>query len=163
VAQVGDARRGERAERCAVVGDLTGDHLVLGPLAAKLEVLARELERRFDRLTAAAAEEHATQVARSQRRDPRRELDRGRMRIGPVGEEPEFPRLVRARLGNVSATVPDVHAEQRGEPVEVAVAVLVVDVATLPANDDRDVLVVVGSHPREVHPQMPPGKLLQRL
>ena len=54
-----------------------------------------------------------------------------RVRVGPVREEAQLAGLVGARLGDVGAAVADVHAEQRREPVEVALAVLVVDVAAL--------------------------------
>jgi len=144
-----------------VVGDLAGDDLVLARLAAEVEVLARQLERRLHRLTAPAGEEHAVQVTGSQRRDPRRQLDRRWMRIGPVGEEPELSGLVGAGLSDVGPTVADVHAEQSRESIEVAVAVLVVDLATLAPHDDRDLVIGVGRHPREMHPQMAPGQLLE--
>jgi hypothetical protein len=48
--------------------------------------------------------------------------------------------------------VADVDAEQRREAVEVAVALLVPDMAALTADDDRDVVVGIGPQPREVHP-----------
>src|SRR5204862_286105 len=57
----------------------------------------------------------------------------------------------------------DVHAEERREAVEVALAVLVVDVDALAARDDRHlVLFVVGAHAREVQPQVAAGELLIR-
>ena len=162
LAQAGDPGRRERAERRAVVGDLAGDHLGLVGLAGQLEVLAGELQRRLDGLAAAAGEEHAVQVAGRERGDPRRELDRRRMRVGPVGEEAELLGLVGAGLGDVGAAVADVDAEQRREAVEVAVAVLVVDVAALAADDDRHLVVGVRRQPREVHPQVAAGQLLKR-
>ena len=49
-----------------------------------------------------------------------------------------------------AAAVTGVDAEEGREPVEVAVAVLVVDVAAVGADDDRDLVVgPVGPHPRE--------------
>src|SRR4029450_7652280 len=45
--------------------------------------------------------------------------------------------------------------------VEVAVALLVPDVAALAADDDRDVVVGVRPQPREVHPEVPCGQLLE--
>jgi hypothetical protein len=145
-----------------VVGDLAGDHLRLVGLAGQLEVLTAQLQRRFDGLAAAAGEEHAVQVAGRQRGDPGRQLDRRRVRVGPVGDEPELLGLVGSGLGDVAATVPDVDAEQRREAVQVALAVFVVDVAPLAADDDRYVGVLVGGQPREVHPQVAPGQLLER-
>ncbi len=47
-----------------------------------------------------------------------------------------------------------VDAEERREPVEIAVALLVPHVGTLAADDDRHVGIVVGAVPREVHPQV---------
>ena len=158
----GDAGRGERAHRRAVVGDLARDHLVAPGVAGELVVLAAELERGVDRLRAARGEEDAVEVARRQVGDARGELDRLRVRVGPVREEAELLRLVGARLGDVGAAVADVHAEQRGEPVEVALAVLVVDVAPLAADDDRDLALVVDPVGGEVHPQVPLRELLKR-
>ena len=57
--------------------------------------------------------------------DPRGELDRARVRVGPGREEAELLGLVGAGLGDVVAAVADVHAEQRAEAVQVALAVLV--------------------------------------
>ena len=111
---------------------------VLFGVAGELVVLAAELERGLDRLAAAAGEEDAVEVAGRELGDPRRELDRARVRVGPVREEAELARLVGAGLRDVGAAVADVHAEQRAQAVEVAVAVLVPDVAALAADDDRD-------------------------
>ncbi len=160
-AQPRDARGAQRPERGPVVGDLPRDHLGLGRVAGELVVLPRELERGLDRLAATAGEEHAVEVAGRQRRHPRRQLDRARVRVGPVGVEAQLASLVGAGLGDIGAPVADVHAEQRGQAVEVAVAVLVVDVAALAAHDDGDVVVGVGAHPREVHPQVALRQLLK--
>jgi hypothetical protein len=109
-----------------------------------------------------AREEHPVQVTGGQRRDPRGQLDRRRMRVGPVGVEAQLLGLVGARLGDVRPSVADVHAEQRRQPVQIPLAVLVPDVAALPADDDRDLGVLVGRHPGEVHPQVALGQLLER-
>ena len=93
----------------------------------------------------------------------RRELDRRRVRVGPVREEAELAGLVGAGLGHVLAAVADVDAEQRAQAVEVAVAVLVPDVAAVAADDDRDLGAVgVGAHAAEVHPEVALGQLLER-
>ncbi len=94
--------------------------------------------------------------------DPGRQLDRARVRVGPVGVEAELLGLVGSGLDEVRATVTDVDAEQGREPVEVAVALVVVDVAALAPGDDRDVTVRVGAHPREVHPEVTATELLER-
>ena len=157
----GDAGRGQRAHGRAVVGELARDDLVAPGVAGQLVVLAAELERGVDRLGAAGGEEDAVEVAGGELGDARRELDRLRVRVGPVRVEAELLGLVGAGLGDVAAAVADVHAEQGGEAVEIAVAVLVPDVAPVAAGDDRDLVVVVAGHLREVHPQMPLGQVLK--
>src|SRR5439155_16830025 len=54
-----------------------------------------------------------------------------------------------------------VHAEERRQAVEVALAVLVPDVGALAAHDDGQLVVLVGAHAREVHPEVLAGELLQ--
>ena len=130
---VRDAGRGERAHRRAVVGELARDDLVAAGVAGELVVLAAELERGVDGLGAAGGEEDAVEVAGGELGDARGELDRLRVRVVPVRVEAELPGLVGAGLGDVAAAVADVHAEQGGEPVEVALAVLVLDVAPVAA------------------------------
>src|ERR671914_667698 len=101
-------------------------------------------------------------VAGGERADARRELDRLRVRVAPVREEAELARLVGAGLGDLGAAVADVHAVQGAEPVEVAAAVLVVDVAAVAAHDDRDlVLRVERAHAGEVQPHVLARQLLQ--
>ena len=157
-----DAGRAQRAEGGAVVGGLARDDLRPVGRARELVVLAGELERGLDGLRAAAGEEDAVEVARRQRGDARSELDRGRVGVGPVGEEAQLARLVGAGLGDVVATVADVDAEQGAERVEVLLAVVVPDVAALAAGDDRDLVVLaVAAHPGEMQPQVALGELLQ--
>ena len=154
-AQLGDAGGGEGAERGAVVGDLAGDHLVLLAFAAHAVVVAGQLQRRLDRLRAAGGEEDAVEVAGGERGDPRGELDRARVGVAPERVEVELFDLAGRGLAELGAAVAGVDAEEGGEAVEVALAVLVVDVAALAADDDRDLVVgAVGAHPREVHPEM---------
>ena len=86
----------------------------------------------------------------------------GLLTVDPAGTSPTV-RISPVIQAVIRAAVPDVGAEQRGEPVEVAVAVLVVDVAALAAHDDRNLLrVAVLTHTGEVHPQMPARLLLER-
>jgi hypothetical protein len=126
-------------------------------------VLTRQLPGRLDGLGAARGEEHAVEVARGEVGDPGRQLDRGRVGVAPVRIEAKLPALLRGRLGDLGAAVAGVHTEERGEPVEVALVVLVVDVRALTAHDDGDlVLVVVRAHPGEVHPEMAACLLLKR-
>ena len=161
-AQLGDAGRRERPQRGAVVGDLAGDRLVLLAFAVHAVVVAGELQRRLDRLRAAGGEEDAVEVAGGERGDPRRQLDRPRVGVAPERVEVELFDLAGGRLAVLGAAVAGVDAEEAGEAVEVAVAVLVVDVAALGAGDDRDLVAgAVGAHAREVHPEMSLRQLLK--
>src|SRR5205085_3155396 len=54
----------------------------------------------------------------------------------------------------VAVRVADVHGEQPGERVEVALAGRVLEVATLAAHDHRHAAVGVRAHAREVEPQV---------
>ncbi len=163
LAQPRDSGRRQGPEGRAVIRDLACDQLVLVGVSGQLVVLARQLQRRLDRLAAAAGEEHAVEVAGRERRDSSGELDRRRMRIGPVGEEPELLGLVGAGLRDVRASVADVDAEQRRQPVEVPVAVLVIHVAAFATNDDRHVGLRVRRHARKVQPQVALRLLLERV
>ncbi len=103
-------------------------------------VLARELPRRLDSLRAARAEEDAVEVARRERRHLVRELDRARVRVRPVRVERQLAHLLERRLADLLAErVADVDGEEAGERVEVALAVHVLEVAPVAADDDRHV------------------------
>src|SRR6185503_9193379 len=131
-------------------------------LPAREVVLARELPRRLDRLRAAGDEERAIQVAGGERRDLGRELDRARLGVCPVRVERQLAHLLERRLPDLLAeAVADVHREETGERVEVALAVGVLEVAAVAAYDHRDLAVAVAAHAREVHPQVVLGELLQ--
>ena len=153
--EVGQAGRRERPHRGAVVGDLAGDDLRALAAAVGAVPVARDLDRGLDRLRAAVGEEDAVEVARGELGDPLGELDRARMRVAPVRVEVELADLGGGRLAVVGAAVAGVAAEERAEAVEVAVAVVVVDVGALAAGDDRDLVVgVVAAHSREVQPEV---------
>jgi len=125
-------------------------------------VLPGELQRGLDGLAAAAREEHAVEVAGGEVGDLRGELDGARVRVAPVREEAELLGLIGTGLRHVGAPVADVRAEERAEAVEVLLAVLVPDVAAVPAHDDRDLRpVLIGAHAAEVHPEVALGELLQ--
>src|ERR1700733_8028470 len=85
-------------------------------------------------------------------------------RRGPVGPQREIGPLAAlpgAGLRHLGPAVPDLADEQAGQAVQVALAVLVEDVLAGPADDDRNVGVVVGGHAGEVQPHVPLGALLQ--
>jgi hypothetical protein len=169
-----DSVERESAEGRAVVGDLARDRLVLlargrpAHLArdhlarldalhllralAHREVLPCELPRRLDRLGAAGAEEDAVEVARRERRNLRRELDRAGMRVRPVRVEGQLAHLVERGLPDLIAeAVADVDGEEPGERVEIALPVNVLEVAAVAAHDDR---WLARPHLREVEPEV---------
>ena len=159
-AQRRDAVDRQRAHRRPVIRDAS-THRLPAPLAVRLVVLARELPRRLDRLRAAGDEEAAVQIAGRERGDLACELDRTRMRIRPVGVERQLAHLLERRLAHLLAVrVADLHREEAGERVEVALAVNVLQIAALAANDDRRLVV---GHAGEVQPQVIARRLLELL
>src|SRR5690606_5662930 len=67
--------------------------------------------------------------------------------------------LLGGGLGQLAAPVPGLDDEEAGQPVEVALAVDVVDVGALTADDGGNLGVLVGAVPGEVHPQVVLGCL----
>src|SRR4030095_12577865 len=85
-----------------------------------------------------------------------------RMGIVPDGDEVELADRGGHRVAELGPAVAGVDAEERGEAVEVTVAVVVPDVAAVAAHDDRDfVLRAERTHPGEVHPEIALGLLLE--
>src|SRR6266545_2456497 len=159
---VGQAGDGQRAHGGAVVGDVAAEDLVAAGLADRPEVLARQLPCALDRLAAAVGEEHAVAVSRRDRRQPLGQLDRARVRVAPQREVGQLAGLLGGGLGQLGAAVADLHHEQPGQPVQVAPAVLVVDVGSVAADDHRDLVIrSVAGHPGEMKPQVPPGGSLR--
>ena len=76
--------------RGAVVRDRPRDHLVLVRLAGELEVVLGQLPGGLDGLAAAGGEEDVVEVARGVGRQPLRQVDRLRVRVGPQREEREL-------------------------------------------------------------------------
>ena len=159
--QGGNARGGQRSEGRAVVGDLAGDDLGARALAAHAVVVARELPGRLHGLRPTRCEEHAVEVSGRERGDLRGQLDRAWVRVAPVRVEAELAGLARRRLAQLGPAVAGVHAEESREAVEVALAVLVEHVTALAAHDDRHLVVGVGAHPGEMHPEVALRQVLQ--
>jgi hypothetical protein len=125
-------------------------------------VLARELPGRLDGLGAPGDEKDPVQVSGRERCDLGGKLDRTGMRVAPVGVEGQLAHLRRGGLSDlVAVAVADVDREEAGERIEVALAVDVLQVAAVPANDDRNVRALVAGHAGEVEPEVLAGCALE--
>ncbi len=133
----------QRALRRAVVGDGAADHLVLEGLPDELEILLGDFPRRLDRLAATGREEDPVQLARRVGDQPLGQLDGLGVRVRPQREERQLGGLLGRSIGELRATVPELHREQPGQPVQVATALVVEDVRTVAAHDHRDVALAV--------------------
>ena len=140
-----------------MVGEVAGDHLGAAVLAAQLPVLAGELDGGLHRVAARGGEEHAVQVAGCVLGEPGGQGDGGFVGERPDREVAERLALPGGCLGQLLAAVADLHGEQPRQPVEVALAVLVVDVAAFAAGDDRHLAVGEPTEAGEVHPQVTLG------
>ena len=189
LADGGDPVDRERAHRRAVVGDVARDRLPSPPgtgrdgaclvdtrrrlagrnecgaralLAARGVVLPCQLPRGLDGLGAAGDEEDTVEVARRDRRDLGRELDRARVRVTPVRVERQLAHLRGRRLADLLAVaVTDVDGEQSRQRVEIPLAVRVLEVAAVATDDDRHLGIPIAGHPREVQPQVLARRALQ--
>ena len=160
---VGEAGDGEGSHGGAVVGDVPADDLGAAGLTGDPEVLPGELPGRLDRLRPTGGEEDAVAVGRGQAGQPVGELDGIGVGVAPHREVGQLRGLARRRLGQLGAPVPDLAGEQPRQPVEVPLAVLVVDPHPLTPHDGRDLLVHVRRQAGEVHPQVAVGFGLERL
>ncbi len=140
------------ALRGAVICDRSRNDLVLTGFAGELEVLLGHLPCGLDGLRASTGEEHPVELARSVASQPLGELDRRRRRVSPQREEGQCLGLPGGGLGELGATVTDLHREQSGQPVQVAVAGVVEDRHAVAAGDDRR--GDVGALPGEVQPKV---------
>ena len=121
-------------------------------------VLTRELPGGLDGLGAAAHEERAVDVAGRQPRELGGQLDRARVGEGPVDRERQLAHLARRRLAHLGAVaVAGVDAEEAGERVEIATALLVLEIAALPADDYLELVGIEIPHPGEVEPEVAEG------
>jgi hypothetical protein len=75
------------------------------------------------------------------------------MGVGPDREVPELGALLAGGLGQLGAAMSGLHGEQSREGVEVALAVDIPDVATLPSLHDGDDLVA-GCEAGEMTPEI---------
>ena len=123
-------------------------------LAAQLPVLAGQLDGGLHRVAAGGGEEHAVEVAGGVVGQPLGQRDGRLVGERPDGEVGQLLALLAGGLGDLLAAVADLHGEQAGEAVEVALAVLVVDVAAFAAGDHRHVVAGERAEAGEVHPQM---------
>jgi hypothetical protein len=128
---------GERAHRRAVVRAPPRHELVAAWLAPQAVVLARYLERAFDRLRPAADEEDPSHVDRYEGGQLLGELDgRRRREADPVREEGQLADLLGCGIGDLGPRpVADVDAIESRQRVEIAPPFSVPDVATLCALD----------------------------
>ena len=145
-----------------MVGHAAADGLP-APLAARVVVLAGELPGGLDGLGAARDEEAALEVAGRKAGQLGGQLDRARVGEGPVDRKRQLAHLGGGRLAHLlSVAVADVHAEQPGEGVEVALAVHVYEVAAVAADDHLQIVAgSVVAHLREVQPEVIEGGLLE--
>src|SRR5581483_12190698 len=92
------------------------------------------------------------QVPRRQLCDLVCKLDRARMCVRPVRIEGQLAHLLERRLAHLlPERVADLYREEAGERVEVAIALEILEVAAVAADDDRR---LVHAHLREVEPQV---------
>ena len=114
-----------------------------------------------DRLGTAGGEEDPIAVARGDRGQPVGQVDRGGVGVAPDWEVRELPALTGRGFHQIVATVADLAGEEAGEPVEIALPVLVVDPGALATDDHRNRTGPTLGHPGEVHPQVTLPAFLQ--
>src|SRR5688500_1052877 len=77
------------------------------------------------------------------------------MCVAPVRVEGQLAHLRSRRLPHLLAVpIADLDGEKTGERVEVALPLGVLEVAPVTAHDDREVVLLIAAHAREVQPQM---------
>ena len=139
LAELRNAGDAQGSEGGAVIGPISSEDLVARFLTTCHVIVACELDRRLNRFRASAHEEHLVETLWSSFGNQRCSLDGGRTRETPVGEEPELFHLLHGSGGQVIATMAKVGTEKSRQPVEVFIAVRVLDVAACAAFHDRKV------------------------
>ncbi len=136
-----DAADGDRSDRVAVVRVAQADEAVALGHAAMAPVLEGHLQGDLAGRRAVVGVEDALQAARSDLHEPVGELDRARMREAEHRRVRHAGELVaHGAVDRRMAVAVDV-APQRRDAVEIAVAVRVVERATLGALDDQRLLL----------------------
>ena len=130
-----DAADRNAAEADAVIAALAADQARARAFAADVVIGERDLERGVDRLRAGIAEEHVVEVARRQRRDAARQLERLGMGELERRRVVELGRLRADRRHDRIAVVAGIGAPQPGGAVEHGAAVGRVVVHVLGAGD----------------------------
>ncbi len=148
-----DAAHGDRADRVAVVGVSQSDEA--GPaLAALVPVLVGHLERDLGGGGAGVRVEDARQAGRSDLDEPSRQVDRRGVAEAEHGGVGDPVKLVAQRGVDARMAVPVDVAPERGDAVDVAVAVDVDEVGTLRALDDQLLLLLPAALLRERMPEV---------
>ena len=150
------AARRERLAGDAVVGAVVREHLELARVARLAVELARHLDRRLDRLRAAAAPLERRVPVGQQREELARELEAAVARRHGRRGESETRELCRRRLDHPGVAVPEAEAEGAREPVDVPAAVDVADPDPVALGQDQRVVAErlhlgeVDHHPGDV-------------
>src|SRR5215213_457445 len=120
----GDAGRRQRAHGDTVVGHLAGEDLDLFRLSLQPPVVAGNLQRRLIRFRPTGGELEVVEVAREERSEACRQLDRRRRgETEEVGYERHLADLRRRYLGQFGPAMADIDIPQSGEGVDVALAI----------------------------------------
>ena len=138
-----------------VVGALARDDHGALRLADEAPVAAHELDDGLDRLAAAAREEDGGIVHRRDRRDAVGEVGRRAARdVAVVRVRVQLPHLGGGRIRDLGAAVADVRVPEAAGRVDVAVALVVPEVAALAALEDQLAGGLHGVHVGDGMPEM---------
>ena len=153
-------RGGKREQRAAVIAGTQGDDAVLARLPALDPVLSGELQCGFDRLGAATKEVELREIAWERVGDLVGQVFDRPVREHRARQVAELPALLGDRIGDLGIGVAEVRDVRAADGVEVTLAALVDQPASLAADDfgvlvaelaveDVAVRVVVARHTRK--------------